>query len=264
MFAKLGNVRSLLPDKVNILALTATRNTLGCVTSRLAMDKPTVIGLPPDRPNIKLSVQPCPSINILCKQLADELKEKRSSTPKTIVFCRSLKHCADMCVLMKWHLGPDITDPSGVPSDLQHRLIDVFTAASDSDVREEVLKEFCKVASTLRLLIATTAFGLGVDCKDIKRVINYGTPGTLEELVQELGRAGRDGSEAEAVLYHKSSGKKITCDMKVYGENTSECRRKLLFKKFLFYEQSHCINITACKCCDLCSPLCNCVKCNCN
>ena len=165
---------------------------------------------------------------------------------------------------MKWHLGPDITDPSGVPSDLQHRLIDVFTAASDSDVREEVLKEFCKVASTLRLLIATTAFGLGVDCKDIKRVINYGTPGTLEELVQELGRAGRDGSEAEAVLYHKSIGKKITRDMKVYGENTSECRRKLLFKKFLFYEQSHCINITACKCCDLCSPLCNCVKCNCN
>ena len=57
----------------------------------------------------------------------------------------------------------------------------------------EVLKEFCKVASTLRLLIATTAFGLGVDCKDIKRVINYGTPGTLEELVQELGRAGRMG-----------------------------------------------------------------------
>ena len=88
MFAKLGNVRSLLPDKVNILVLTATatRNTLECVTSRLAMDKPTVIGLPPDRPNIRLSVQPWPSINILCKQLADELKEKRSSTPKTIVF----------------------------------------------------------------------------------------------------------------------------------------------------------------------------------
>ena len=77
MFAKLGNVRSLLPDKVNILALTATatRNILECITSRLAMDKPTVIGLPPDRPNIKLSVQSCPSIATLCKQLTDEIKE---------------------------------------------------------------------------------------------------------------------------------------------------------------------------------------------
>ena len=72
-----------------------------------------------------------------------------------------------MCVLMRRHLGPHTTDPPGLPSDLQHRLTDVFTAASDSDVRE-VLKEFCKVASTLRLLIATTAFGLGVDCKYIK------------------------------------------------------------------------------------------------
>ena len=263
MFSKLGNVRSLLPANVNILALTATatRNTLECVTSRLAMDKPTVIGLSPDRPNIKLSVQPCPSITTLCKQLADELKEKCSSTPKTIVFSRSLKHYADMCVLMRRHLGPHITDPPGLPSDLQHRLIDVFTAASDSDVREEVLKEFCKVASTLKLLIATTAFGLGVDCKYIKRVINYGTPGTLEELVQELGRVGKDGSEAEAVLYHKNIGKKITHAMKVYGENTSECCRKLLFQDFLFYEQSRSMNFTASKCCDLCSPLCNCVTC---
>ena len=65
-------------------------------------------------------------------------------------FCRSLKHCADMCVLMRRHLGPHITDPPGLSSDLQHRLIDVFTAASDSDVREEVLKEFCKVTKQIR------------------------------------------------------------------------------------------------------------------
>lgn len=125
LFAKLGNVRSLLPDKVNILALTATatKATLECVTSRLAMDKPTVIGLPPDRPNIKLSVQPCPSILTLCKQLTDELKEKRSLTPKTVVFCRSLKHCADMCAIMRRLLGPDISDPPGLESDLHHRLI---------------------------------------------------------------------------------------------------------------------------------------------
>lgn len=262
-FAKLGNLRSLLPDKVNVLALTATatKNTLECVTSRLAMNWPAIIGLPPDRHNIKLSVQPCPSIPTMCRQLSDELKEKRILTPKTVIFCRSLKHCADMCALMKMFLGPDITYPPGQPSVLQYRLVDVFTAASDADMREEVLKEFCKVDTKLRLLIATAAFGLGVDCRDIKRIINYGTPGTLEELVQELGRAGRDESEAEAILYPKIVGKKVTNSVKEYGENKSICRRKLLFKNFLFYKHAQTSNVTACKCCDLCTPLCNCVTC---
>jgi len=51
-------------------------------------------------------------------------------------------------------------------------------------IREEIIVEFCKPTTKLRLIIASTAFGLG---KDILRVINYGTPNTLEELVQEIG-----------------------------------------------------------------------------
>jgi len=73
--------------------------------------------------------------------------------------------------------------------------------------------------------------------------------------------AGRDGSDAEAILYHKIVGKKITNAMKVYSENTSECCRELLFKNFLFYEKLQRKNITACKCCDLCTSLCNCAAC---
>ena len=57
-------------------------------------------------------------------------------------------------------------------------------------------------------------------------MINYGTPATMEELVQEAGRAGRDGSEAEAILYHKIIGRKFTNAMKMYGENQIICRRK--------------------------------------
>ena len=123
------------------------------------------------------------------------------------------------CEFIRRFLGPHITDPSGQPSILQFRLVDVFTAASDNDMREEVLKEFSKKDTKLRLLIASTAFGLGVDCTGINRVINYGTPATMEELVQEAGRAGRDGSEAEAILYHKVIGRKFTNAMKMYGEN---------------------------------------------
>ena len=95
---ELGSVRSLLPNEVKILALTATatQETLKCVVSRASMQDPAIIGLPPDRPNIKLSVQPCPSFPKMCEWLAKELLEKRTTILKTVVFYRSLRHCADM------------------------------------------------------------------------------------------------------------------------------------------------------------------------
>ncbi|XP_065892836.1 ATP-dependent DNA helicase Q1-like [Dysidea avara] len=70
-------------------------------------------------------------------------------------------------------------------------------------MREEVLAEFRKQNTRLRLVIATSAFGLGVDCPDIGRVINWGAPNITEELEQQSGRAGRDDSQAEAILYYK-------------------------------------------------------------
>ena len=85
-------------------------------------------------------------------------------------------------------------------------------------------------------VVASSAFGLGVDCPDIARIINWGPPATLEELIQELGRAGRDGSQAEAILYFKKSHMKISAAVQQYGENCLLCRRSSLFSHFLFYE----------------------------
>ena len=243
------------------LTATATKATLAIVQTRLAMQDPVIIGLAPDRPNIKLIVEPCPDLHELCVVLAKELLEKRTMAIKTVVFCRSLQNCAKMCVVLKKLLGKYITEPPGIPNSfLEFRLMDIFTAASDTGLREEILAEFCKSQTNLRLIIASSAFGLGVDCKDIIRVINYGTPNTLEELVQEIGRAGQNGSQAEAILYHKASGHKLTEEAKSYGENQTACRRSLLFKDFLFYDVQ--INIVACKCCDLCAVLCTCKDCN--
>jgi len=49
-------------------------------------------------------------------------------------------------------------------------------------MREKVLEEFCKRKTKLRLIIATSAFGLGVDCPDTTRIISWGSPPTLEDL----------------------------------------------------------------------------------
>jgi len=79
-------------------------------------------------------------------------------------------------------------------------------------------------------MIATTAFGMGVDCPDIEKVINWGCPNTLEELVQETGQGGRDGRKVEAILYPKL-GKDVTHEMKNYASNS---RMRKLFENFLF------------------------------
>ena len=81
----------------------------------------------------------------------------------------------------------------------------------------------------MRLIIASSAFGLGVDIPDIARIVNWGLPNTLEDLVQETGRAGRDGSPAEAILYFRNTGKKASKAVKEYATNTSLCHRYLLF-----------------------------------
>jgi len=74
--------------KLNVMALTATatRTTLSSVNSRLAMVDPVIVGLPPDRSNIKMIVEPYPDLSELCKNLAKDLHENHSKTIKTVVF----------------------------------------------------------------------------------------------------------------------------------------------------------------------------------
>ena len=75
-------------------------------------------------------------------------------------------------------------------------------------MREKVLSSFTTSCNTLRLLITTTAFGMGVDCRDIRYIVHWGVPSDVEQYVQETGRAGRDGLQAQAILYHGKTGKR--------------------------------------------------------
>jgi len=263
-FSKLGTLRSLLPNHVNVLALTATatKETLRCVEDRLAMKDVKVIGLHSSRPNIKYIVKSSILVEELATMLTTELVTLRTRTPKTVVFCRTLLQCANLLASLTRHLKENITEPPGMPAtNINYRLIDIFTSGSTAEMRELIIQEFCKRETHLRMIIATSAFGLGVDCVDISRVIHWGPPSTLEELAQETGRAGRNGALSEAILFYKKSGKHISKSMKAYGENTKICRRKLLFQNFLF-AGTNVETLTACHCCDLCTPLCNCISCN--
>ena len=115
------------------------------------------------------------------------------------------------------------------------------------------------VNGTLRIVIATMAFGMGIDCPDIVNVIHYGPPGSIEQYAQETGRAGRNGQSATALLLYGNPGKNTQGDMISYGSNTIQCCRSVLFKHFLFYEDS--VITSTCKCCDICEKKCICAHC---
>ena len=141
MFAEIGSVRSLIPKSVKILALTAiaTKETLESVITRLSLQDPTIIGLQPDRINIKYIVKEHLSVKDLCHQLGDELKSKRLLTPKTVLFCRSLQHCANIYASVKRCLGKDITEPPESPPYYNNCFISVFTSVWTVQMRELLL-----------------------------------------------------------------------------------------------------------------------------
>ena len=91
-FARLGELRSLIPVSVNIIALTATAtwDTLKVVQSRLSMPNPVVIGLPPHRGNIFYSVQPYVEIFELGAYLMNHIIQHYPNVPKIVVFCPTL------------------------------------------------------------------------------------------------------------------------------------------------------------------------------
>ena len=120
---------------------------------------------------------------------------------------------------------------------------------------------FKRTDSKLCFVIATTAFGMGVDCPNIRRIIHWGLPTTLEEYVQETGRCGRDGENAVAILCRGVGGRKATAKVKAYVENEVTCRRCLLFQEFLLYSESS-IKVSGCNCCDVCLLICTCTQCS--
>ena len=127
----------------------------------------------------------------------------------------------------------------------------MYTRASTIEMRELVLKSFTTAGCKLRIVIATTAFSMGIDCPDIHQVIHWGPPDDAEAYAQESARAGRDMMQATVCILHGKAEKHISSHMKEYCNNNTVCRRKLLFQDFLF--QSECVDVPSEYCCDICS-----------
>lgn len=189
-FAAIGELRCLVPDHVKILALTATatQTTYDAVVERLSLQDPLTVALPPCRPNIKLIVRPSTDLDLtdFALELAEELKTLKSKYPKTILFCHSYQDCSKFYMYINHFLKRHKTDPPGLPNEVEYRLITMYTRASTERFKETVTSLFSEKSSILRMIIATAAFGMGIDYPDIDQIIHWGCPSTIEQYDKKL------------------------------------------------------------------------------
>ena len=264
-FLHLGEVRSLVDPEVRIMALTATatKTTRKCVCNTLGMKHPTVVTQSPNKQNIKYIVNTkAASLEEMFAPLVEELRLNRTSMDRVIIFGQSYDDCSRIYLFLKSRLGKQLTEPIGAPKLARFALCNMFSACTHPNVKEEVLKSFCDPNGLLKIVVATIAFGMGLDCPNVHRIIHWGPPSDIESYLQETGRAGRDGKKAVVTLHYSNlelASTTMTSEMKEYCRNKKECRRRLLLKDF--DDCSVETETQTCQCCDVCSIQCQCTDC---
>ena len=218
------------------LTATASKTSRKKIINSLCMEKAELVTLTPNKPNITYHVRTWnEGLSEAMTPIAKRLWEKRSVCERTVIYCRTITDCIEIHSYFRAQLGKYILDPPGALNLSQFRLVDMYCSCTHKDVQQAILSSFMGVSSKLRLVIATIAFGLGLDCPDVRYVIHWGPPGNIEAYLQETGRAGRDGLHADAILYYGPGQLRkdmVSLSMIAYCKNNTECRRTCLLSDF--------------------------------
>ena len=188
-----GEIRALLHQGLPMLALTATASagTRKKIIEMLSLHKSVQIVVSPNRDNIKLYLQKVMNeISDNFMWLVHELEQKQMECPKVLIYVRDYQRCSEVYHLFMQSLGTKAYYPPSATKTSENRMVAMYHSGTSPSVQEVVLASLNDPNGKVRIIIATTALGMGVDIKGLHRIINYGPPSDIESYIQELGRAG--------------------------------------------------------------------------
>ena len=184
-YLNIARLKDYIPDNPPFLALTATATpeVVEDIQGKLEFKKSNVLRKSFERKNLIYLVREVENkIGYISQSI---VKIKGSG----IIYTRSRKRTEEIAALLTKH---------GFSSDFYH-------AGVDNELRNKKQEEWQK--GKTRIMVATNAFGMGIDKPDVRFVIHFDLPDTLEAYFQEAGRAGRDGNRAYAVMLYNNSDK---------------------------------------------------------